>query len=59
MPSVVHVTTLPEVSVMKQQLAARRRSSHVLSAQEKAERLAELRRRHQLEIERDVRSLVR
>lgn len=44
---------------MKQQLAARRRVAHALTPQEKAERLAELRRRQQLEIERDVRSLVR
>ena len=59
MPSVVTVNQLLEVSVMKQQLAARRRSSHALTPQEKADRLAELRRRHQLEIERDARSLVR
>jgi hypothetical protein len=59
MRSVVQVIQLPEVSVMKQQLAVRRRVTPTMTPQEKAERLADLRRRHQLEIERDARSLVR
>lgn len=62
MPTVVTVSQLPEVMVMKQQLAVHRRPAHAfvthaLSAEEKAERLADLRRRHQLEVERDARSL--
>lgn len=57
MPTVVTVIQLPEVMVMKQQFAVRRRTAHVLSPEEKAERLADLRQRHQLEIERDARSL--
>lgn len=42
---------------MKQQLAVRRRSWYALSDAEKQERLAEVRLRHQVEIEREARRL--
>jgi hypothetical protein len=42
---------------MKQQLEVRRRSWHALSDEEKQERLAEVRRRHQAQIEVEARRL--
>lgn len=42
---------------MQQQRAVRRRTTHALTSEEKAQRLADLRRRYQLELERDARSL--
>jgi hypothetical protein len=46
-----------EVSIMKQQLAVRRPSWQALSDEEKQERLAEVRLRHQVQIEREARRL--
>lgn len=41
----------------KQQLAVRRRSWHALSDEEKQQRLAEVRQRHQRQIEREAQRL--
>ncbi|SDE01100.1 hypothetical protein [Nocardioides lianchengensis] len=57
MPTVVAVNQGMEVSIMKQQLAVRRLSWHALSDEEKQERLAEVRLRHQVQIEREARRL--
>ena len=57
MPTVVAVNQGMEVSIMKQQLAVRRLSWHALSDEEKQERRAEGRLRHQVEIEREARRL--
>ncbi|WP_244931606.1 hypothetical protein [Nocardioides sp. W7] len=57
MSTVVTISQLPEVMVMKQQRAVRRRTAHALTPEERAQRLAELRHRYQVELERDARSL--
>jgi hypothetical protein len=53
----VTVSQFPEVIEMQQQRAVRRRTTHALTSEETAQRLADLRRRYQLELERDARSL--
>lgn len=57
MPTVVTLSRLSEVMMVKSQPAIRRRAAHSLTPAEKAQRLVELRRRYQVELERDARSL--